>query len=156
MPYPNKDHAHGLAFSSKSLKTPASLSNIYKEVKKDYPDFKRADNDLTDWALQGVLMINSILTVKEGVPASHSKLYWMQFTGRIIKELSKLKRPIVWMLWGNYAKDLYKNLAYKNKEHLILTSGHPSPMSVKLFENCGHFKKCNLYLNEKEIEEIKW
>jgi uracil-DNA glycosylase len=155
-PYPSAEHPHGLAFSTKSRRTPASLRNIYKEIEREYPDFKRTDNDLTDWGLQGVLLLNTILTVDEGYPGSHQNLGWLEFTGRIIKEISKTDKPIVWMLWGSYAQNLYKNLAYKNKKHLVLTAGHPSPLSYKLFENCGHFKQCNLYLGQHQLGEIKW
>lgn len=155
-PYPNKDHAHGLAFSSKSKNTPASLRNIYEEIKRTNPDFKRSDNDLTDWALQGVFLLNSILTVTEGQPESHKVLPWLDFTGQAIGLISKQDRPIVWMLWGKYAFNLYKNFAYQNKRHLVLSCGHPSPMSVHLFKGCDHFTKCNSYLTQNQLPEIKW
>lgn len=155
-PYPDPRHPHGLSFSTKSMQTPASLRNIYEEIKRTEEGFKRSDNDLTDWALQGVFLLNSILTVNEGQPASHKGLDWLRFTGRAIKEISLLKRPVVWMLWGNYAQSLYDTLAYKNKEHLVLKAGHPSPLSVRLFKNCGHFEQCRLYLEKNNIPIIKW
>lgn len=155
-PYPNREHPHGLAFSSKSRRTPASLRNVFTEIKRSYPHFEPKDNDLTLWALQGVLLLNSILTVSEGFPLSHKDLGWTNFTGQIIKEVSMKKEPVVWMLWGKTAQGLYDSLAYKNKHHLVLKSGHPSPMSVKLFENCGHFEKCNLHLRENQLKEINW
>lgn len=155
-PYPAQEHAHGLAFSSKSKRTPQSLQNIFNEIKSEYPNFKRVDNDLTDWALQGVFLLNSILTVTEGYPNSHANVGWEKFTAEAISLISKENRPMVWLLWGKSAVNLYTNVAYKNKKHLVLTAGHPSPLSVKLFKNCGHFEKCNLYLRENGLSEIKW
>ena len=110
---------------------------------------------LLKWAKQGVLLLNSVLTVEKDKPASHQNKGWEIFTDRIISEINKKDEPVVFMLWGNFAKN--KLPLITNKKHLILTSSHPSPFSVKYgFEGCSHFSKANEFLKNNGIEPIDW
>ena len=154
-PYHGLNQANGLCFSVKSgMNIPPSLLNIFKEIKSSFND--RSESDLSDWANQGVLLLNSILTVEEGLPGSHSEKGWEEFTKCVIKLISDRKQNIVFMLWGGYAKK--KESLIDSKKHLILKSGHPSPMSANRGYWLGnkHFSKCNDYLKENGMKVIYW
>lgn len=155
-PYHSRGQAHGLSFSVKdpSFKIPPSLKNIYKEMKSDLGLDPPDHANLTSWASQGVLMLNSILTVREKEPASHRKLGWDIFTDKIIETLNDEKENLVFILWGNDAKK--KAAKVDHEKHLVLSSGHPSPFSVKKFMGCRHFSKTNEFLKQNELKEIHW
>ena len=127
-PYHGVGEANGLSFSvNKNIKLPPSLKNIYKELLNDLGIDNGNNGDLTPWANQGVLLLNSILTVEKDKPASHKNLGWEIFTDAIIKKLNQKKEPIVFILWGNFAKS--KISLITNPNHYIISSSHPSPMS---------------------------
>tara|TARA_B100000214_G_scaffold159946_1_gene114781 strand:+ start:481 stop:1143 length:663 start_codon:yes stop_codon:yes gene_type:complete len=155
-PYHGFGQANGLCFSVNSnIKIPPSLKNIYKELKNNYSDFAFKDGDLSSWANQGVLLLNSILTVRKGQPGSHKHIGWEIFTDSIIKIISKRKKNIVFILWGAFAKSKSK-LIDKNK-HLILESSHPSPFSAyNGFFHQNHFIKTNDYLIINGYKKIDW
>ena len=156
-PYHNEGQAHGLSFSvPKGVKIPPSLKNIFTEIEKEF-NVKMAKNngDLTPWLEQGVMLINSILTVEKNLPASHHDFGWEIFTDKIIAKISSETNGVVFMLWGTYAQKK-KNLIDENK-HLVLTSPHPSPFSAhKGFLGNNHFKLANSYLSKNGKQEIKW
>lgn len=156
-PYHDEGQAHGLSFSvPTNIKIPPSLKNIYKEIENDLNIKKGFNNgNLENWAEQGVLLLNAILTVIAHNPASHRDKGWEEFTDFIIKTLSDQKDNLVFMLWGNYAKS--KKCLIDSKRHLILESVHPSPFSARNgFFGCKHFSKCNKYLKENKMKEIEW
>lgn len=159
-PYHGEDQAMGLSFSvPASVKNPPSLQNIFKELESELGHKSAAEHkfngDLSCWAKQGVLLLNSVLTVEAGKPGSHAKKGWEDFTDHIISQLSESKSGLVFMLWGNYAKQKL-SLIDANK-HLILTSPHPSPFSAHSgFFGCGHFVQTNRYLKSINKKEIKW
>ncbi len=156
-PYHGKWQAHGLSFSVQDgIKIPPSLKNIYKEIKNEYPHFKIPHSgNLLCWAKQWVLLLNSILTVQAGNPASHSKIGWTKFTDSVIKKISNSQEWIIFILWGNFSR-WKKNLINTNK-HFVLESPHPSPFSAhSWFFGNGHFKKINEILKQKGKEEIHW
>ena len=156
-PYHGQGQAHGLSFSvNKGIPLPPSLRNIYLELQNDVGFANPGHGDLTDWARQGVLLLNDVLTVKAGKAASHQKLGWEQFTAHAISFLSEQKEGLVFMLWGNHAIKKGKNID-RNK-HLVLTSGHPSPLSAnqgKWFGN-RHFSQANNYLISHGKTPINW
>jgi len=150
-PYPTKGYAHGLCFSHPENKRPIakSLVNIFKELETDLQVSTDFCSDLSHWGKQGVLLLNSILTVREKKPQSHSNRGWETFTDAVIERISTTQRNIVFLLWGAYAQKKGRNIDATN--HLILNSGHPSPMSAnrgKWFGN-KHFSQTNIYLQEK-------
>ncbi len=156
-PYHNPDQAHGLCFSVKeNIKPPPSLRNIYKEIATDIG----VDKDITDgflenWAKQGVLLINSVLTVRKKTPGSHVKKGWEGFTDEVIKQISDNTNNVVFLLWGNYAKK--KGLIVDRNKHLVLEAAHPSPFSAyNGFFGCKHFSETNKYLKSKGFDEIVW
>ena len=156
-PYHNPNQANGLAFSvPENIVHPPSLVNIFKEITQDLDTIYPANGDLMKWVNQGVLLLNSTLTVRKNKPGSHQNVGWEDFTDEIIKIISLKKKNIVFLLWGNYAKKKSK-LIDQNK-HLILSSGHPSPLSANRGYWFGnkHFSKANQYLKENNIVEIKW
>lgn len=156
-PYHGINQANGLSFSVNSNeKLPPSLKNIFLEINNDLKTNIRTNGDLADWASQGVLLLNSILSVESGKPGSHSKIGWETFTDNVIKIISKSKNNVVFMLWGGYAKKKEK-LIFENN-HLILKTGHPSPLSANRGYWFGnkHFSKCNSFLEKKDIEPIEW
>lgn len=156
-PYHDEGQAHGLSFSvPTNIKIPPSLKNIYKEIENDLNIKKGFNNgNLENWAEEGVLLLNAILTVIAHNPASHRDKGWEEFTDFIIKTLSDQKDNLVFMLWGNYAKS--KKCLIDSKRHLILESVHPSPFSARNgFFGCKHFSKCNKYLKENKMKEIEW
>lgn len=155
-PYHGVGEAHGLAFSvGKNVKIPPSLQNIYKELNRDL-GLKIPNNGfLLKWARQGVLLLNSTLTVEKDKAGSHQNKGWETFTDNVIKAINEKEEPVVFMLWGNFAKS--KASLITNPKHLILTSSHPSPFSVKYgFEGCSHFSKANKFLKENGMKEIDW
>ncbi len=156
-PYHGRNQANGLSFSvNKNENIPPSLKNIFKELKYNYPNYEFKDGDLSDWAKQGVLLLNSILTVRDKNPGSHSKLGWDKFTDTVINLISLKKKNIVFILWGTFAKSKM-NMIERQSSHLILMSPHPSPFSAyKGFFGQNHFKKTNDYLELNGIEKINW
>lgn len=150
--YPNLGNAMGLCFSVHSnVKCPASLRNIFKELENEY-GIKRTNPNLCDWAQQGVLMLNTALTVRDGEPGSHIKI-WKEFTKDIIKYIVENTKNVCFLLWGEYAIS-YKKLI--TNDHYILTHSHPSPLSRKQFVGNNHFKLCNEYLKKYNKQHIKW
>ena len=155
-PYHGINQANGLCFSvNNDIKIPPSLFNIFKELKYDIGIDIPKDGNLERWAIQGVLLLNSILTVRKNCPGSHSNKGWENFTDEVISILSKNKNNLVFLLWGNYAKSKLKIIDQNN--HFILTSSHPSPFSANNgFFNSFHFSQTNSYLKKNKIKEIKW
>ena len=154
-PYHNDHQAMGLSFSvPKGIQVPPSLQNIYKEIKREFGYEIPTHGDLTSWAEQGVLLLNAVLTVKAHEPASHKNLGWESCTDEIIKAVNAKDTPVVFMLWGNFAKQKAKLIT--NPKHLILTSGHPSPLSVRFFEGNNHFIRCNEFLKANNQTPIDW
>ena len=155
-PYHGPNQAHGLAFSvNPENKIPPSLRNMYKEVELEYHIQLNRSGDLRDWAKQGVFLLNPILTVEEHKPLSHQKIGWQTFTNQALIELNKENRPIVFLLWGNKAKEVQKFL--NNPNHLILTSVHPSPLSASRgFFGCNHFQLANDFLEKNGQKPIDW
>lgn len=153
-PYHGEGEAHGLSFSVKpDIKIPPSLKNIYKELNNDLGTYIPDNGYLVKWANQGVLLLNSVLTVEKDKPGSHRNKGWEIFTDTIIQKLNKRDKPIVFVLWGNYAKDKEKYIT--NTKHLILKSAHPSPFSARNgFFGCKHFSKINDFLNHNGEEKI--
>jgi uracil-DNA glycosylase len=154
-PYHGMRQAMGLSFSvNGGIAIPPSLQNIYKEIKSDLGITPIASGDLTRWAKQGVLLLNSVLTVQAAKPASHAGKGWEQFTDAAIQALNAEHKNIVYLLWGKYAQN--KGLVINRDQNLVLTSAHPSPYSATLFYGNHHFSKCNAYLEEHGITPIDW
>lgn len=156
-PYHEPEQAHGLAFSvlPEQKKLPPSLKNIYKELNAELGIPVPATGYLMPWAKRGVLLLNSVLTVRMGEPRSHAKLGWQTFTDGVISLIDRQKQPVVYLLWGNDA--IKKKELLKNPGHLVLTAAHPSPLSASRgFFGCGHFLKVNEYLRKSGSEEIDW
>ena len=155
-PYHNEGQAHGLSFSvPSSQKCPPSLSNIFQEIEDDIGSEISKDVDLTRWAEQGVFLLNAILTVEKGRPASCHNMGWERFTDDVIKLLSSERDNLVFILWGNYAKE--KQSIIDSDKHLVLTASHPSPYSANYsFFGCKHFSQANEYLKENGKDPIKW
>ena len=154
-PYHEKGQAEGLCFSvPKGVKTPPSLVNIFKEIKDDL-NIDNTSPELSCWAKQGVLLLNTSLTVREGQANSHSGKGWVILTDAIIKKLNDRKQPIVFLLWGANARS--KAAFITNKNHLVLSAAHPSPLSAyNGFFGCKHFSKTNEFLIKNGIEPIDW
>jgi len=155
-PYHGENQAHGLAFSvQKGVGIPPSLLNIFKELANDLNCYIPNNGYLVPWAKQGALLLNTSLTVMANVANSHRNKGWEIFTDAIIQLLNKKDTPIVFLLWGNNAKDKVKYIT--NQKHLILTSVHPSPLSASRgFFGCKHFSKTNKFLKESGQSEIDW
>lgn len=154
-PYHGANQANGLAFSvNKGVTVPPSLKNIYKELKNEYMKEPPLHGDLTNWVNQGVLLLNTSLTVEASTPASHASIGWTTFTDEIIKSLSKKFEGVVYMLWGAHAKSKIPLINAAN--NLILASAHPSPFSVTKFLGNNHFKLANEYLRKHGKPEIDW
>lgn len=157
-PYHGAGQAHGLSFSvQKGVRLPPSLLNIYTELLEDKTlNFKTPDHgNLTEWAEQGVLLLNSTLTVRQATPNSHEGFGWPTFTDNIIRAINKERKDVVFMLWGAYAKS--KSKLIDHRRHSVLTSAHPSPFSANRgFFGCRHFAKANETLNELGITPINW
>ena len=154
-PYHGYNEAHGLSFSvKKGTPMPPSLQNIFKELENDL-NIKKTDSDLTSWAKQGVFLLNSIMTVEKDKPLSHKDKGWEIFTDNIIKCLNEREKPIVFVLWGSYARS--KKVLITNKRHLVLESVHPSPLSAyRGFFGSKPFSKINAFLEKNNIEKIEW
>ncbi len=157
-PYPTRGHANGLCFSLNPSVYPLakSLINVFKEVMSDEGIDAPDNGDLTRWANQGVLLLNDVLTVKEGLAGSHQRKGWEHFTKKVIELVNKKKTPVVFFLWGGHAHKKEKWIT--NESHLILKSGHPSPLSAnqgKWFGN-RHFSTANTFLISKGLEPINW
>ena len=155
-PYHGEGQAHGLCFSvQKGIQTPPSLVNIYKELQSDLGCYIPNNGFLEKWAKQGVLLLNNVLTVRQAQPNSHKNCGWENFTDRVIMELNKREKPIVFMFWGANAKK--KEMLVTNKEHYILKAAHPSPLSAyNGFFGCKHFSKANEFLKANDFEPIDW
>lgn len=154
-PYHGKGQANGLSFSvNNGIALPPSLKNIYKEIHDDLNITPSVSGDLSRWASQGVLMLNSVLTVLANNPASHSGVGWEKFTDTVIAALNAKRKHIVYMLWGKYAQT--KGAVINRDENLVLASAHPSPYSATLFFGNHHFSKCNEYLIAHGMTPIDW
>lgn len=155
-PYHGKGEAHGLSFSvQKGIKIPPSLKNIYKELYDDLGVLPKDNGDLTGWALQGVLLLNSVLTVEKDKAASHRNLGWEPMTDYIIKLLNLKNEPVVFILWGNFAKEKAKLIT--NPHHYIVMSPHPSPFSAYSgFFGSKPFSKTNEFLIKNGLVPIDW
>jgi len=154
-PYINPGQAHGLSFSvPEGTPFPPSLRNIFKEMAADLGLPIPKSGNLEPWARQGVFLLNAVLTVRAGESGSHAGKGWETFTDAVISSLSKERENLVFLLWGNYAKQKMK-LIDINK-HLVLTAVHPSPLSVRHFQGCAHFSKANAWLKQKGMQEINW
>ncbi|MDD4057290.1 MAG: uracil-DNA glycosylase [Bacteroidales bacterium] len=154
-PYHGPGQAHGLSFSvPMGVAQPPSLQNIFKEIRDDLGFPLPHSGNLEKWAKEGVFLLNSVLTVRAGLAASHSKIGWSLFTDAVIRELSNRRENIVFMLWGNFAKG--KNQLINRERHLILEAAHPSPLARGAFFGCKHFSKANVYLESKGINPVDW
>lgn len=156
-PYHGVGQAHGLCFSvNENIALPPSLINIYKEISDDLGITPLQSGNLIRWANQGVLLLNATLTVRANKPGSHQNKGWEQFTDAVIQAISDKKEGVVFLLWGNYAKQ--KGAKIDRTKHLVLESGHPSPMSANKGYWFGnkHFSKTNNYLTNKNLSPIDW
>lgn len=155
-PYHGENQAHGLAFSvKKGVKTPPSLLNIYKELQYDLNLYIPNNGDLTSWANQGILLLNTVLTVREGEANSHKNMGWEILTDKVIELLNKKEDEVIFLLWGNNARSK-KNLI-DNSKHYILEAPHPSPLSASRgFFGCSHFSKTNEILYKLNKQTINW
>ncbi len=153
-PYHGPGQAHGLCFSvPRGVTPPPSLRNIFKEIHTDLDLPMPSHGDLTHWAEQGVFLLNTVLTVRKGAPASHRGQGWEQFTDEVIEVLGKRSAPIIFLLWGSFAQAK----VISGKHHIILKAPHPSPLSAyRGFLGCRHFSKTNEYLRSWKQEEIDW
>ena len=155
-PYHGLGQAHGLCFSvPNGVDPPPSLRNIYKELESDLGIARPSHGFLEHWSKQGVLLLNSVLTVEMGQAASHREKGWERFTDAIIREVNALDHPVVFMLWGSYAQ---KKAAFVDgSKHLVLKAPHPSPLSAHSgFFGCRHFSKANAFLQSEGIAPIDW
>ena len=156
-PYHGVNQAHGLSFSvEKDVNIPPSLKNIYKELAQDCNCYVPNNGNLTKWAKQGVLMLNSVLTVRAGNPNSHKGMGWEKITTKIISLLNERQTPVIFLLWGSSAKAIGKNI--DTNKHFVLTSAHPSPMSANQggWFGCKHFSKTNQILTSLNQSVIDW
>lgn len=155
-PYHEPGQAHGLAFSVKTgVKIPPSLLNMYKELKSELGLYIPNNGYLEKWAHQGVLLLNSALTVRDGLANSHRGKGWEIFTNTVIEKLNEREEPVIFLLWGNNARE--KAQLIKNPNHFVLSAAHPSPLSASRgFFGCGHFKKTNELLKQMGSAEIDW
>ena len=154
-PYHGEGEAHGLSFSVlPGVKRPPSLDNIFKELKDDL-GIIRTDNCLSDWAKDGVLLLNAIMTVRKDSPLSHKEKGWENFTDFVIKSLNEREKPVIFVLWGSFARS--KKMLITNHIHHIIESAHPSPLSAyRGFFGSKPFSKINNYLKQDGIEPIDW
>lgn len=155
-PYHGAGQAHGLCFSvPRGIEQPPSLQNIFKEIHSELGCPIPRHGDLSAWAKQGVLLLNTSLTVREGAPSSHSGKGWEFFTDKVIALVNELPHPVVFLLWGSHARS--KKALLTNPRHLILESAHPSPLSAyRGFFGNGHFKKTNDFLTANGEKPIDW
>ncbi|MBR5155697.1 MAG: uracil-DNA glycosylase [Clostridia bacterium] len=155
-PYHGEGQAHGLCFSvKKGVAVPPSLKNMYKELAEDIGFASPTHGELVDWAKQGVLMLNTVLTVRSGEANSHKGMGWEEFTDRVIQLLNEREKPIVFLLWGGNARR--KKELITNPNHKVLEAAHPSPLSAyNGFFGCRHFSKTNAFLRETGQKPIDW
>ncbi len=155
-PYHGAGQAMGLSFSvPQGVRTPPSLQNIYKELKREFPDYHVPNHgDLSHWASQGVLLLNASLTVEAGRAGSHRGIGWQRFTDAAIRVLSEKREHIVFLLWGNFAKA--KATLIDPTRHCILEAVHPSPLAGGKFIGCDHFALANRYLEQHHLAPIDW
>lgn len=155
-PYHGPRQANGLSFAvHQGISLPPSLKNIFKEIESDLSIKPEENGDLSRWAKQGVLLLNATLTVQANIPGSHQKKGWEEFTDAVIKKLSDEKNNLIFILWGNYAKQ--KGQVIDKTKHLVLEAAHPSPFSAHNgFFGCRHFSQANKYLKDKGLGEIDW
>ena len=156
-PYHGPDQAHGLCFSVQhGVKTPPSLVNMYKELANDIPGFQIPSHGfLKKWAEQGVLLLNTVLTVQQGMAHSHSKIGWETFTDKVIQQLSEQREGLIFLLWGSHAQK--KGSVIDENKHTVLCAPHPSPLSAhRGFFGCGHFSKTNQILQQQGATSIDW
>lgn len=153
-PYHEPNQAHGLSFSVEHSDLPPSLKNIFKEIDAEL-GIKNTNGNLTSWAKQGVLLLNTVLTVEKGKANSHKGMGWENLTMEIVKKVNEISSPVVFLLWGAQAQIF--SLVLNNPNHLVLKCAHPSPLSAyNGFFGCGHFKKTNEFLYSHAIEPIDW
>lgn len=155
-PYHGAGQAHGLCFSvKKGVEPPPSLVNIFRELNDDLGIRPPEHGELTSWARQGVLLLNTTLTVREAQPTSHKGHGWEIYTDEVIRKLNAREKPIVFLLWGGFAKS--KRALITNPAHLVLTAAHPSPLSAyNGFFGCRHFSQCNRFLEKNGLGTIDW
>ena len=154
-PYHGPGQAMGLCFSvPKNIAIPASLKNIYKEMHRDIGFVIPSHGDLSSWALNGVFLLNAILTVEKNSPGSHSNIGWQLFTNAVIKTLSDEREGLIFLLWGNFARS--KRELIDPGKHIVLEAAHPSPLARDAFNGCGHFSKVNAILNGRAEPPINW
>jgi len=154
-PYPKVGQAHGLSFSVRpGVPVPASLRNIYKELRDDLGVQPPSNGDLTPWARQGVLLLNAVLTVRSGQPASHANQGWEHFTDAAIKAVNDSPFTVVFVLWGAYARK--KAALIRNPRHVVLEAGHPSPMNPRGFLGCRHFSQIGAALEKAGRGQVAW
>ena len=154
-PYHKPGQAHGLSFSVRpGVSVPPSLRNIYKELQDDLGVKPPSNGDLTPWAKQGVLMLNAVLTVRGGQPTSHADKGWEHFTDAAIKAVNDSPYPVVFVLWGAYARK--KKSLVRNAQHTVLEAGHPSPMNPKGFLGCKHFSQIQDALANAGRGSVTW
>ncbi len=154
-PYHGYGQATGLSFSvPPAVAAPPSLKNIFKEIESDLGIRMSGCPDLTPWAEQGVLLLNAVLTVRAGEPASHSRIGWQEFTDAVIRTVSERCEGVVFMLWGNYARS--KAALIDSSRHFVLEAAHPSPLARGAFFGCRHFSKANSLLASEGKSPIDW
>lgn len=154
-PYHGQGQAMGLSFSvPDGIPAPPSLKNIFKEIESELGVRMSGRPNLENWARQGVLLLNSILTVEAGMPASHSRIGWQEFTDAVISSLSRQREGIVFLLWGNYARG--KKALIDTSRHHVLEAAHPSPLAGGAFFGCGHFSRTNEILSGEGMSPIDW
>lgn len=153
-PYHEPNQAHGLSFSVEHSNLPPSLKNIFKEIDAEL-GIKNTSGNLTTWAKQGVLLLNTVLTVEKGKANAHKGMGWEKLTMEIVKKVNQVQSPVVFLLWGSQAQKFSEVL--NNPNHLVLKCAHPSPLSAyNGFFGCGHFKKANEFLSQHGLTEINW
>ena len=154
-PYPGQGQAMGLSFSVPAdIPAPPSLKNIFREIEDDLGIRMSGCPDLRKWAEQGVLLLNASLTVQAGIPNSHSRIGWTEFTDAVIRWLSDNREGIVFLLWGNYARQ--KKALIDTSRHHVLEAAHPSPLARGAFFGCRHFSKTNAILTSEGLPPIDW
>ena len=154
-PYINENQAHGLSFSVRpGYRVPPSLSNIFKELQDDVDCYIPNNGYLVPWTKQGVLLLNTVLTVRANMSGSHFNMGWEYFTDKVILKLNEKDKPICFMLWGSYAKKKLELI--DQSKHYVLEAQHPSPLTRGAFFGCKHFSKCNKFLKERYGSEIDW